>query len=54
LTLLNTTLNAIPMFAMCTLKMPITIFNILRKVVENSYGPKKMNLLKENARPVGI
>jgi hypothetical protein len=26
LTLLNTTLNAIPMYAMCVLKIPITIF----------------------------
>jgi hypothetical protein len=49
LTLVNTTLNAIPMYAMCTIKILITIFlYILRKVAGIFYGQKRMNILKED------
>jgi hypothetical protein len=38
LTLLKSTLNAIPMYAMCVLKIPITIFVHFEKVEDNFSG----------------
>jgi hypothetical protein len=41
LTLLNTTLNAIPMYAMCTIKIPITIFVHFEKSCRQFLWAKK-------------
>jgi hypothetical protein len=53
LTLLNSVINSLPMYAMCSLKIPITIFIHFGKVEDNSYRLTKKTKFRENALPAG-
>jgi hypothetical protein len=49
LTLLNSVINSLPVYAMCTLKVPITIFIHFEKCGDNSYGLTRKTKSKGNA-----
>jgi hypothetical protein len=54
LTLLNSVINSLPMFAMCHSRSQLPSLFILRRVVDSSYGMIKMIKSMVNALPTGI
>jgi hypothetical protein len=53
LTLLNSVINSLPMYAMCSLKIPITIFIHFEKSGRQFLWDDKEDKIQENALPAG-